>query len=122
MRADHPPLRRAASWNTSPPAATRLSPAPRGRWISGIGRRTSWSNFPITRIRHGEAVAIGMALDVIYSRRTGLLDAGSGRAGVALLEAFGFDLFANELLHLDRITSHCCSTAWRNFASTSAAN
>jgi 3-dehydroquinate synthase len=43
------------------------------------------------QIRHGEAVAIGIALDVIYSRNIGLLDAVSA----------GLELFANELLHLD---------------------
>jgi 3-dehydroquinate synthase len=52
-------------------------------------------------IRHGEAVAIGMALDVIYSRNIGLLDAGSAARILALLRKLGFELFANELLHLD---------------------
>ena len=52
------------------------------------------------QIRHGEAVAIGIALDVIYSRLTGLLDAGSGERILKLLEQLGFDLFANELLNI----------------------
>jgi 3-dehydroquinate synthase len=52
-------------------------------------------------IRHGEAVAIGLALDVIYSRNTGLLDAGSAERILSLLQKLGFDLFANELLNLD---------------------
>jgi len=56
------------------------------------------------RIRHGEAVAAGIALDVIYSRRAGLLPATSAERALALLEALGFDLFANEMLHLD--TNH----------------
>jgi len=52
------------------------------------------------QIRHGEAVAIGIALDVIYSRDIGLLgDKAAGRI-LNLLERFGFDLFANELLDL----------------------
>lgn len=55
------------------------------------------SNF---QIRHGEAVAIGIALDVIYSRQTGLLDAPSAERVLALLERLGFDLFANELLNV----------------------
>jgi len=55
------------------------------------------SNF---QIRHGEAVAIGIALDVIYSRQTGLLDAQSAEHVLALLERLGFDLFANELLNV----------------------
>jgi 3-dehydroquinate synthase len=49
------------------------------------------------RIRHGEAVAIGIALDVIYSRRMGYLDAGSAERILGLLEALGFALFAPEL-------------------------
>jgi 3-dehydroquinate synthase len=53
------------------------------------------------RIRHGEAVAIGIALDVIYSRRMGFLDAVSAERIIALLEKLGFELFANELLHED---------------------
>jgi len=52
-------------------------------------------------IRHGEAVAIGIALDVIYSRRIGLLDPASAERVLSLIEALGFELFANELLHVD---------------------
>src|SRR2546426_6872601 len=51
------------------------------------------------KIRHGEAVAIGIALDVIYSRRMGFLDAVSAERVLRLLETLGFELFANELLH-----------------------
>lgn len=53
------------------------------------------------RIRHGEAVAIGIALDVIYSRRMGFLDPVSTERILLLLEQLGFELFANELLHED---------------------
>lgn len=53
------------------------------------------------RIRHGEAVAIGIALDVIYSRNIGFLDALSCERILALLELLGFELFANELMHED---------------------
>jgi 3-dehydroquinate synthase len=53
------------------------------------------------KIRHGEAVAIGIALDVIYSRKLGILDAASAQRILALLEALGFELFAGELLHTD---------------------
>jgi 3-dehydroquinate synthase len=51
------------------------------------------------RIRHGEAVAVGIALDTIYSRLAGYLDAVSCERILVLLEKLGFDLFANELLH-----------------------
>lgn len=53
------------------------------------------------RIRHGEAVAIGIALDVIYSRETGFLDTASANRIIQLLEQLGFDLFANELVNVD---------------------
>ncbi len=56
------------------------------------------SNF---QIPHGEAVAIGIALDVIYSRNAGLLDEKSCERILKLLEQIGFDLFANELLNDD---------------------
>jgi 3-dehydroquinate synthase len=50
------------------------------------------------RLRHGEAVAIGIALDVIYSRLMGHLDAASAERVLKLLEELGFELFAGELL------------------------
>src|SRR5687767_12567583 len=53
------------------------------------------------RVRHGEAVATGIALDVIYSRQMGYLDAVSAERILVLLEQLGFELFANELLHED---------------------
>jgi 3-dehydroquinate synthase len=53
------------------------------------------------QIRHGEAVAIGIALDVIYSRNIGLLDGNSAERILILLEKLGFELFANELLNVD---------------------
>ena len=52
-------------------------------------------------LRHGEAVAIGIALDTLYSRKTGHLDTPSADRVVALLEKLGFELFANELLNVD---------------------
>lgn len=53
------------------------------------------------QIRHGEAVAIGIALDVIYSRRMGFLDAASSERIVNLISALGFELFANEVVNVD---------------------
>ncbi len=53
------------------------------------------------RIRHGEAVAIGMALDVLYARDVGLLDSTSTERILTLLERLGFDLYANELHYAD---------------------
>jgi len=53
------------------------------------------------KIRHGEAVAIGIALDTIYSQKIGLLDEASAERVLRLLETLGFELYANELLHAD---------------------
>ena len=51
------------------------------------------------KIRHGEAVAVGIALDVIYSREMKFLDAASAERVLRLLEALGFELYTNELHH-----------------------
>jgi 3-dehydroquinate synthase len=50
-------------------------------------------------LSHGEAVAIGIALDVIYSRNTGRLGAAPAERILTLLEKLGFKLFAHELLN-----------------------
>ncbi len=53
------------------------------------------------KIRHGEAVAIGIALDMIYARRMDYIDAESTERVLRLLETLGYALYANELLHED---------------------
>ena len=45
------------------------------------------------RLRHGEAVAIGMAMDVVYSREIGLLPAAVVEPVLGLLERLGFRLW-----------------------------
>jgi len=52
------------------------------------------SNFTL---RHGEAVAVGVALDVIYSRLAGMLSAESAERVLGLLETLGYDLFVADL-------------------------
>ena len=52
-------------------------------------------------VSHGEAVAIGIALDVIYSREIGLLNPATAARILNLLEKLGFKLFADELLNAD---------------------
>lgn len=49
------------------------------------------------RIRHGEAVAIGIALDSTYSYLAGMLTQGEWQAILDLIRAVGFDLYAPEL-------------------------
>jgi 3-dehydroquinate synthase len=53
------------------------------------------------RIRHGEAVAIGIALDTIYSRLQGWLPASDADRILALLLRLGFDLVTKELFLTD---------------------
>lgn len=48
-------------------------------------------------LRHGEAVAIGMAIDTLYSERVGMLDAADARAIIELLEAIGLPLWHESL-------------------------
>jgi 3-dehydroquinate synthase len=48
---------------------------------------------------HGEAVAIGIALDARYSVATGLLAAGEDERIVRLLETLGFTLWHDQLKH-----------------------
>jgi 3-dehydroquinate synthase len=52
-------------------------------------------------ISHGEAVAIGIALDVLYSRNTGILASQDASRILDLLEKLGFNLFTDELLNAD---------------------
>jgi 3-dehydroquinate synthase len=52
-------------------------------------------------LRHGEAVAIGVALDSLYAARIGLLDELSSRRIVATLEDLGFALGHAALAQLD---------------------
>ena len=49
-------------------------------------------------VSHGEAVAIGMALDLLYSVRIGLLDRCIAERIVALIESIGFSTFHPALM------------------------
>lgn len=51
------------------------------------------------RIHHGEAVAIGIALDVIYSTLSGHLDAASGERILKLIASLGLELWNDQLTH-----------------------
>ena len=70
------------------------------------------SNFEIS---HSEAVAIGIALDVIYSRNLGLLAAASAERILKLLEQLGFRLFADELLNADHASRLVALTGLEEF-------
>ncbi len=53
------------------------------------------------RIRHGEAVAIGVALDTVYSGLVGLLDEESVDRVLKLLTGIGMDIYASKLHYTD---------------------
>jgi 3-dehydroquinate synthase len=55
-------------------------------------------------LRHGEAVAIGIALDVIYARRAGFLNAPSAERVLRLLAGLGFELFTLDLQREELLT------------------
>ena len=50
------------------------------------------------RIGHGEAVAIGLAVDLVYSARVGLVKPETTERVLRLLERLGFDLYDKLLL------------------------
>jgi len=50
------------------------------------------------QVTHGEAVAIGMAVDLIYSVKKGILDSGTAERVLALIERIGFDTYHPGLL------------------------
>jgi 3-dehydroquinate synthase len=49
------------------------------------------------RLRHGEAVAIGIALDVCYSVRAGFLNRATAKRIIGVLETIGFRLWDDAL-------------------------
>jgi len=55
-------------------------------------------------LRPGEAVAIGIALDVIYARRAGFLNAPSAERVLRLLAGLGFELFTLDLQREELLT------------------
>jgi 3-dehydroquinate synthase len=55
------------------------------------------------RLGHGEAVAIGIALDVIYSREAGYLDPAEAIRILTLLQELGFPFFTNEMRDIDTL-------------------
>jgi|TARA_B110000438_G_scaffold300882_1_gene354345 3-dehydroquinate synthase len=67
-----------------------------GHWVAH--KLESMSGF---RISHGEAVAIGMAVDVLYSQRMGFLSERIAERILSLIERLGFTLYAGELSELN---------------------
>jgi 3-dehydroquinate synthase len=67
------------------------------------------------RLRHGEAVAIGIALDVEYSVRKGSLDRHTADRIITVLETVGFQLWDDALDQRERDGSHTLITGLREF-------
>lgn len=65
-----------------------------GHWVAH--KLEQISGFEVS---HGEAVAIGMAVDLIYSVKIGLLDRSTADEIIGLIETVGFTLWSE---HLDR--------------------
>jgi len=73
--------------------ATRSRPLDFGHWAAH--KLEQLSHFDI---RHGEAVAIGLALDVTYAAHVGLLNPQTADDIIGLLTRLGFDLWSDHLL------------------------
>lgn len=67
------------------------------------------------RLRHGEAVAIGMALDLIYSARMGYLDRECAERILRLLEAIGFTLWDEAIVGRDATGAFALMTGLQEF-------
>lgn len=63
-----------------------------GHWVAH--KLEQISNFAVS---HGEAVAVGMAVDLLYSVRIGLLDRATAEEILELIETVGFDLWSDDL-------------------------
>ena len=95
-------VRRAAIRGTAPSAHLRqrrsvrdgsARPLDFGHWAAH--KLESMTDY---RVRHGEAVAIGMAINLLYSEAQGHLDRASLERILRLLEAIGFRLWDDALM------------------------
>lgn len=67
------------------------------------------------RLRHGEAVAIGIALDLEYSNRMGFLDRAEADRILSLLERIGFALWDDALVAKDAEGRHALLRGLQEF-------
>ena len=67
------------------------------------------------RLRHGEAVAIGIALDLAYSVRKGFLDRAVADRIIGVLETIGFQVWDDALEQRQRDGSHTLIAGLREF-------
>lgn len=90
-----PIIAQSAAWhmkhitqNGDPFEMTTARPLDFGHWAAHKLEQMTWF-----RLRHGEAVAIGLAIDVTYAAMTGMLDEADADRVIAVLEGLGFNLF-----------------------------
>lgn len=76
---------------------TSARPLDFGHWVAH--KLETMTDF---RLSHGEAVAIGVAVDVIYCKLIGRLPAEEATRILTLVEALGFSLYVPELLETTR--------------------
>ncbi|MCZ6645627.1 MAG: 3-dehydroquinate synthase [SAR324 cluster bacterium] len=73
--------------------ASSARPLDYGHWVAH-----KMETITHNRLRHGEAVALGMAVDTVYAMKIGSLSAECAERIIALLEAVGVRLWDEELL------------------------
>ena len=67
------------------------------------------------RLRHGEAVAIGIALDLAYSVRKGFIERATADRIIRVLEAIGFQVWDDALEQRERDGTYTLITGLREF-------
>ena len=53
----------------------------------------NWNNFQTSRIGHGDAVAIGLAVDLLYAAKIGLVKESTAKRIIKLIERLGFSTY-----------------------------
>jgi 3-dehydroquinate synthase len=75
----------------------------RDHWILDIGQLINLEYLTDFQVRHGEAVAIGIALDCVYATQVGKLPEADLARILDLLNKLGFDLYHPKLAENDKI-------------------
>ena len=77
---------------------TTARPLDFGHWAAHKLEQMTWF-----RLRHGEAVAIGLAVDITYAAMIGMLAQEEADRIIALLEALGFTLWDQAMRDTDEL-------------------
>lgn len=84
--------------NGDPFEMTTARPLDFGHWAAHKLEQMTWF-----RLRHGEAVAIGIAIDVTYAAMVGLLDESEANRIKDLLLNLGFDLYDDAMQQVEEL-------------------